>query len=59
MKTIVLIKGSIGIALMIAFLAMAFMTKDAINSKLFAAISIIVGAFASYNQSTHNQTKNE
>lgn len=58
MKIIVL-KSSILIALMIVFLAMSFMTKDAINSKLFVSISIIVGAFASHNLSTQNQTKNE
>lgn len=56
MKNIVL-KDSICIVLMIVFLAMAFITKDVINSKLFASLSLIAGAFAFHNLSTQNQTK--
>ena len=58
MKVIVF-KSIICVALMIVFLAMAFITKDAINSKLLASLSIIIGAFTSHNLSTKNQTKNE
>lgn len=58
MKLIVL-KSCAGFALMIIFLVMAFITKDAINSSLFASVSVIIGAFASHNLSTQNQTKDE
>lgn len=44
---------------MIALLIMAFITKDAINSNLFASISIIVWAVASHNPSTNKHTSNE
>ena len=44
---------------MIALLIMACITKDAINSNLFAGVSIIIWAFASHNLSTEKQINNE
>ncbi len=58
MKLIVL-KSCVGLASMIIFLVVAFITKDAIDSTIFASISIIAGTFTSHNLSTQNQTKNE
>jgi hypothetical protein len=40
------IKTSLVMLLMIAFLIMALITKDVINSKLYASLAIITWAFA-------------
>jgi hypothetical protein len=39
------IPSYLGSVLMIIFFVMTFMAKDVINSHLFAALSIIVGAY--------------
>lgn len=41
------IKTIIFLVLMIVFVSMAFLTKDVVNSQLFASIGIITGALLS------------
>jgi hypothetical protein len=51
---------SIGcIVLMLAFFIMALSSDDASNGKLFAAISLILGAFASYQINTTKRSHYE
>lgn len=40
----ILLKNSFCLGLMIVFLILAFITKDAVNSQLSASLSIIIGA---------------
>ncbi|WP_185964778.1 hypothetical protein [Flavobacterium franklandianum] len=44
---LIVLKTSFCLILMIAFLIMAFITKDVVNSQLFAILVIIIGALAS------------
>lgn len=44
---------------MVAFLIMAIITNDTINSQLFTSLAIILGALTLKNFSTKNQIKNE
>jgi hypothetical protein len=54
-----LMKTLFCLLLMVAVLVMAFITKDVVNSKLFASLGIIIGAFGSHNLSTCNQINHE
>ena len=56
---LIVIKTSLCLVLMIAFLIMAFVTKDVVNSQLFASLGIITGAYASKFVSTQNTTTDE
>ncbi len=53
------IKSIFYLVLMIAFLIMAFTTKDIVNRQLFASLGIITGAFVTKSLSTQNTTTNE
>jgi hypothetical protein len=53
------IKNIIVLILMVAFLIMAIITNDTINSQLFTSLAIILGALTLKNFSTKNQIKNE
>jgi hypothetical protein len=48
---LIVIKIFFCLVLMIAFLIMAFITKDISNSQLFASLGIITGTFGSRNLS--------
>lgn len=50
----IVIKTIFILVLMIAFLIMAFITEDVINSQLFASLGIITGTFASKHLSPKN-----
>jgi len=51
---LIVVKTSFCLVLMIAFLLMAFITKDVVNSQLFVALVIITGALASKHLSPKN-----
>lgn len=53
------IKPSLCLILMIAFLIMAFITKDVVNSHLFTSLGIVTGTFASKFASNQNTTTDE
>lgn len=44
---VLIVKTIFILVVMVAFLIMAFVTKDAVNSQLFVSLGIIMGAFAS------------
>ena len=48
------IKTTICLVIMIVFGMMAFLTKDVLNSQLFASLGIIAGALLSKLMSTQN-----
>jgi hypothetical protein len=54
-----LMKTLFCLLLMVAVLVMAFITKDVVNSKLFASLGIIIGALVSHNLSTCNKIYHE
>jgi hypothetical protein len=56
---VVIIKTTISLALMIAFLTIPFITNDTKNGQLFASLGIITGAYACKFLSTHNTAINE
>ncbi|WP_298351599.1 hypothetical protein [Runella sp.] len=49
------IKTYFCLALMIGLIVMALITKDVINSKLFASLGIITGAFVPSNLSDNSR----
>lgn len=51
---LIVIKTSVCLILMIAFLIMAFITKNVVNSQLFASLGIITGALTLKFLSTKN-----
>jgi hypothetical protein len=51
---LIVIKTSFCLVLMIAFLIIAFITKDVVNSQLLVALVILIGAVASKNLSSKN-----
>lgn len=51
---LIVLKISFCLVLMIAFLIMAFITKNVVNSLLFATLVIIMGALASKHLSLKN-----
>ena len=51
------IKVGFCLVLMIGFLLMAFVTKDVINSNLFASLGIIAGSFAFSHQSENRRVE--
>lgn len=53
------IKTTICLVFMIVFGIMAFLTKDVLNSELFASIGIISGALLSKFMSTQNTNIDE
>ncbi len=53
------IKCTVCLILIIVFGLMAFLTKDVINSQLFASLGIISGALLSKLSSTQNSNINE
>jgi len=59
MNNSVVIKACVCLVLMVAFLIMAFITKDIISSKIFTSLGLVTGTFAFYNLSAYNETKNE
>lgn len=54
-----LVKTCFCLLLLIAFAILAFTSKDAVNSQIFASLAIIIGALTLKNLSTKNQIKNE
>jgi|UPI0004B53324 hypothetical protein len=56
---LILIKISIYLLLVIAFLVSAFITKDEINSQIFTSLSIIIGVLAFKLSSPKNSKENE
>jgi hypothetical protein len=53
------IKTTICQVFLIVFVIMSFMTKDVLNSQLFASIGIIAGALLSKFMSTQNSNIDE
>lgn len=51
---LIVLKTSFYMVLMIAFLIMAFLTKDVVKSQVFATLVIIIGALTSKHLSTKN-----
>lgn len=51
---IMIIKTIFILVVMVAFLVVAFITKDTVNSQLFVSLGIIAGAFASKHLSSKN-----
>ena len=51
---LIVLKTSFCLVLMIAFLIMAFITKDVVNRQLFVALVVIIGALASKYLSPKN-----
>jgi hypothetical protein len=56
---VILLKNSFCLVLMIGFLILAFTTKDTVNSKLFASLSIIIGAVLFKEVGTKNISHDE
>ncbi|MFT4756770.1 MAG: hypothetical protein ACI91R_001418 [Vicingaceae bacterium] len=56
---VAIIKTTISLVLMIAFLTMSFITNEAENEQLFASSGIITGAYLCKFLSTQNSTTNE
>jgi hypothetical protein len=56
---LIVLKTSFCLALMIAFMLIAFITNDAANGQLFGSLGIIAGAYSSKFLSTKNITTNE
>jgi hypothetical protein len=52
-------KVALCLALMTAFLIMAFLAKDFMNSKLFISLGILSGAFTSQDLTTQTKKQNE
>ena len=51
---VMIIKTFFILVVMVAFLIIAFITKDAVNSQLLVSLGIIAGAFASKHLSPKN-----
>ena len=56
---LIVIKTILCLVSAIAFLIMAFITKDVVNNQLFASLGIITLAYASKFVSTKNTTTDE
>jgi hypothetical protein len=56
---LIVIKTIFCLMLMIVLLIMAFITKDVVNSQLFASLGIVIGASVYKLVSTQNITSNE